>query len=235
MAKPAQTIYRLQLLDTELNEQRSRLREAEGMLGESRDLLAARRAHAEAEKELATWRLRLRDLEMDLSVLCDKIKATEQRMYGGRVTNPKELGALQQDHEHLKLTRARLEDEILTAMLHVEECEKSLREAFARREQVETKWKAEQEKLTREVEKLRARIAALSANRKDIAASLGSSELALYEELLRKKGGRAAVLLVNGMCQGCRVTLPTSKVQLVRQTQELVICTNCGRILVIEQ
>ncbi|MBC7260907.1 MAG: nucleic acid-binding protein, partial [Chloroflexi bacterium] len=47
-------------------------------------------------------------------------------------------------------------------------------------------------------------------------------------------GGRAVALMVDQMCQGCRVMVPTSKAQIVRRGQELVTCTNCGRILVVQ-
>jgi predicted nucleic acid-binding Zn-ribbon protein len=54
----------------------------------------------------------------------------------------------------------------------------------------------------------------------------------LYAELMKKKGGRAVVLLAGQTCGGCRVTLASGKAQQVRRGQELITCTNCERILV---
>lgn len=235
MANVTETLYRLQLLDTELSERRSKLREAEGLLGESSELAAARRADEQASKELVSWRARLRDLELDLQSLNDRIATTEQRLYGGQVTNPKELGALQRDHEYLKRSREKLEDEVLLAMTRFDECEKTVADASAGLEKAETKWRAEQDGLTREIAQLQARIATLDKDRAALVPLLEASELALYEDLLRKKGGRAVALLVGQVCQGCRVTLPTSKAQLVRQGRGLITCTNCGRILIADQ
>ena len=232
MADTAQTLYRLQLLDTELSEQQSKLREAKGSLGESAELLAARRTRAQASEELATWRARLRDLELDLQGLNDKIAKTERRLYNGRVTSPKELEALQQDYESLKRSRERLEDEVLLAMTRFDEWEKAVADATAQLTEVESKWRAEQDRLAREIEQLQDRIETLNKERATLTALLAADELALYEDLMRKKGGRAVALLVGQICQGCRVTVPTSKAQLVRRGQGLVICNNCGRILV---
>jgi len=234
MARVAQTLYRLQLLDTELSEHLSKLREAECSLGESPELVAARRAHERTNGELAHCRARLRDLEFDLQTLSDKIAVTEQRLYSGRVTNPKELTGLQQDHEYLRRSHAKLEDEVLLAMTRLEECEQAVADASARLMNVETRWRTEQDRLTKQIEHLQARVAVLKKDRAAMVALLGVSDLALYEELLRKKGGRAVALLVGQMCQGCQVTVPTSKAQLVRRGQELVTCTNCGRILIVE-
>jgi len=225
MVNTARVLYRLQLLDSDLSERLSKLREAEGLVGESRELLAARRARDKAAAELATWGTRLRELEMDLETLSGRIASTEERLYSGQVTNPKELSGLEQDLQHSKRSRDKVEDRVLLAMERVDRCEKAAADAEARLDAVEARWRAQQGQLAKEIEQLQAQV----------AAQLGANDLALYEELLRKKGGRAVVLLVDQMCQGCRVTVPSSKGQQVRRGREVVTCTNCGRILISEQ
>jgi predicted nucleic acid-binding Zn-ribbon protein len=234
MARVTQTLYKLQLLDSELSEQRSKLRDAEGLLAEPQDLLAARRQQSQAEAELASWRARLRELEMDLQKIMTEISEAEQILYGGRVSNPKELGALQRDHDHLKQTRSKLEDQVLEAMARVEECERAMGEASGLLEDIEQRWGREHDRTAKEVEKLRARVGALTEKRTALTPLVTPAELGLYEDLLKKKGGRAVVLLVRGMCQGCRVTLPSGRAQLARQSEEPVSCNNCGRILIVE-
>jgi len=234
VAKAGQILYRLQLLDTELSEQLSKLREAQALLGETAELRSARRALKKASEELTTCGGRLRELEMDLRRVNDRIAATGDRLYGGRVTNPKELSGLQQDLDHSKRSREKLEDQVLTAMVVVEDCEKAVADATGRLADVQKAWQEQQESLTARLGRLQASIAALQDEREGVAASLGSGDLALYEELKRKKGGRAVVLLVGQMCQGCRVTVPTSKAQLVRIGIDLITCAHCGRILTTE-
>ncbi|MGC8786542.1 MAG: zinc ribbon domain-containing protein [Anaerolineae bacterium] len=234
MAKVGNTLYQLQLLDIELTEQASKLREAEGLRGESAELVAARNAYQQASQELTQWRSRLRDLEFELHRIMEKIAATEQRLYGGQVTNPKELRGLQQDHEHLKRSQQGLEDEVLLAMTRVDELEKQVAESGAQLKTVEARWQAEQERLAQQIAQLQARIATVKKQRATVAARLEPATLVLYEELRRKKGGRAVALMVDQMCQGCRVMVPTSKAQIVRRGQELITCTNCGRILVVQ-
>jgi predicted nucleic acid-binding Zn-ribbon protein len=234
VSKSAQTLYRLQLLDTELAEQRAKLREAESQLGESQELVAARTADSQAQSELAEWATRLKSLEIDLQILSDRLRASEQRLYSGQVTNAKEVGAMQKDHEQWKRSRTRLEDEVLTAMTRLEDCELTAGEARRRLTGIEAHWQTAQEKLSGDVAKLQARIAALLEKRAPVTGGISPADLVAYEDLWKKKGGRAVVLLVGSMCQGCRVTLPSGKVQLVRQATDLVLCTNCGRILVPE-
>jgi len=234
MATLGQKLYRLQSLDLELAEHQSRLRQAQSGLGETREVLDARAAQDKTARELTAQRSRLKDLEFELQRLKDKITATAARLYGGHVTNPKELGSLEKDHEYLSRAHDKQEDEVLAAMTRAEECQKAATEAAAQLTAVETRWRAEQDKLTRQVELLQAKVAALKKDRFALAALLDAPARALYEELMQKKGGRAIALLTGQTCGGCRVTLASGKVQDARRSQQLVTCPNCGRILVVQ-
>jgi predicted nucleic acid-binding Zn-ribbon protein len=230
----AQILYRLQSLDSELSEQLSKLREAEALLGETAELRAARRALKKANQELATCGTRLRSTEMDLQGVNERIAVTRERLYSGRVTNPKELSSLQQDLQYTDRSRQKLEDDVLTTMVLLEDCEKALGTATDRLADVDKAWQEQQASLHARIEQLQAQIAGLQGQRAEVAGRLSAGDLALYEDLKRQKGGRAVALLTTGMCQGCRVTVSTSKDQLVRRGTELITCTNCGRILTAE-
>jgi predicted nucleic acid-binding Zn-ribbon protein len=75
MATLGQKLYRLQLLDTELSEHRSKLRETQALLGETPEVLQARAAQEQADKELIQQRTRLKDLEFELQRVSDKLTA----------------------------------------------------------------------------------------------------------------------------------------------------------------
>jgi len=234
MAGQARRLYQLQLLDTELSEQRSKLREVKSSLGKNQALTAARQTYEQATKECADWRSRLQHLELDLQGLSDRIAATEGRLYGGQVTNPKELSGLQRDLDHSKRSLDRVEDGALLAMTRVDECEKALAQASEQLAIVQAEWQRLQGEAAEQIEELQARLVSLNERRAELTDGIGSDNLALYEELLWKKGGRAVALLVGHTCQGCRVTVPTNKAQRVGRDEELVTCTTCGRILYAE-
>jgi len=234
MPRAAQVLHRLQLLDNELAEHLSKLREMGSQLGESRELVATRRAAEQAEIDLQTRRARLRELEMDLEVVNSRIAATEERLYSGQVTNPKELASLQQDLQHSKRSRDETEDQVLMAMERVDKAEQALSRAQSKREATEQAWRGTQQRLEAGIEAEQAAVTELRQAREEMVAPIDPSNLALYEELLRKKGGRAVARLNGSMCEGCRVTLPSGQAQQVRRAQELVTCPNCGRILASE-
>ncbi|MFB0545537.1 MAG: zinc ribbon domain-containing protein [Anaerolineae bacterium] len=227
----AQALYKLQVIELEVSEGSQRLAEVESSLGENQELHQARRALEERENDLAGWRKKLRDLELEAKSLSNKISSVEDRLYSGRIHNPKELASLQEEVQYLKRRRSKLEDEMLEAMIEIEESEADVAKLRAELAQVEEDWRRGQAQLSTERDELKARLGQLEGQRAELRGAIKASDLSLYERLCHQKGGRGVALLKVGVCQGCGVTLPTSQAQQVRQGQNLSTCGSCGRIL----
>lgn len=231
----AQLLYRLQTVDLEISSKRRRLEEVEAGLGESEELRQARRALQQAEDELHRWRTTLHDLELETKSLTAKIGGVEAVLYGGRVTNPKELASLQNEVSYLKRRKSELEDKQLEAMVEVEEREAEVEGKKARLAQIYAEWDHVQERLIEEQNELKERLAHLRKERAQLEKMIGTEDLALYGELCHRKGGLAVALLQGGICQACRVALPTSQVQQARSGNSLSFCSSCQRILYVER
>ena len=228
-------LYRLQTIDLEIGHGQRRLGEVEAGLGESEELRQARRAVQKAEDELSRWRTTLRDLELEARSLTAKITSAEERLYSGRVTNPKELANLQDEVSYLKRRRGELEDRQLEAMVEVEEYEAEVDSKKASLARIGAEWGQTQKRLTEERSELEERLTHLEGERVKMEGMIGPEDLTLYEELRSRKGGQAMALLKGGVCQACRVTLPTSQVQQVRSGDSLSFCSSCQRILCAER
>jgi len=228
-------LYHLQTIDLEIHNGKRRLEEVEAGLGESEELRQVRRALQKAEDELSRWRTTLRDLELEARGLTAKITSTEERLYGGRVTNPKELTNLQNEVSYLKRRKSELEDRQLEAMVEVEEHEAEADGKKASLAQIEAEWSDTQKRLIEERSELKERLAHLKKERAKLEGSIRAEDLALYGELCSRKDGRAVALLKGEVCQACRVTLPTSQVQQARSGDALSFCSSCRRILYAER
>ena len=223
-------LYRLQLVDSEHTDETEQLRLMRAALGETAELLASRQQVENVAAELAHWRGRLRDTELQLDGLTVKIKETTERLYGGEVTNPKELSNLHQDLEYLKRRSSGLEDEALEALAAVEEQEALLAQMEGLLHQVTEDWGRGQDELGRAVQKAEERQCHLEEQRRAFRSTADRHELALYDEMSRKKSGRAIASLENGMCAGCRVSVPNRLAERAR-SGDLITCVSCGRIL----
>jgi predicted nucleic acid-binding Zn-ribbon protein len=78
---------------------------------------------------------------------------------------------------------------------------------------------------------LRMELAELESNRQELAAAVDAGACARYERLVRSKGENVVVGVHNGVCGGCHMRLPAQILVTCQAQQEIVSCTNCGRIL----
>ena len=231
----AETLYRLQIIDLEIDERSRRLKEAKAILEGNEELGRARQALQDGEKKLSRQRTRLRDQELEMRSLANKIASVEDRLYGGRIKNPKELASRQEEVQYLKRRKDGLEDQVLEAMIEVEESEASVTEQRERLARLEEEWQETQARLSAEQNELVNRLSQLRAKRAKLQKTIEAGDLALYEDLRRRWGGRAVALLEGELCQACGVTLPSSKAQQARQGEKLTLCGSCERILYVER
>ena len=226
-----QHLYQLQQTDLEIESVSRRLKEIAATLGESSELKRARKMVADTEAHLTESRAEMQNLDLEVNGLSQKIETNEGRLYSGRVANPKELGSLQEELSSLKRWREKKEEDLLEAMVAVEEAEAALADAQAILNQVNETWRAEQGDLADEQIDLQAQLEQLRKQRESLIAAIGPEEVTTYERLRQRKGGRAVAAVKDGICEGCRINPPSSQVQHARSGTELVFCNNCGRIL----
>lgn len=226
-----QPLYELQQVDIESEHVSRRLKEIAASLGDSTELNRARKMVGGAESRLAKLRAQMHNLDLEVSGLSQKIETNEQHLYSGRVTNPKELGNLQDEVASLKRWREKKEEDLLEAMVATEEAEAALVDAQAILLQVSETWQGRQADLVDEQARLQTRLEELGIQRDSLRATVGPQDLTTYQRLRQQKAGLAVAAVKEGICQGCRMNPPSSQVQHARSGNELVFCNNCGRIL----
>ena len=223
-------LYRLQQIDDEIREGKERLTSVLRLQAESSELLAARESADAVESELQRRRTSQKDLNLELSTLNTKSKRSEDRLYSGLVKNPKELADIQQEIESLGRRRSVLEDEVLEAMILLEEAESESNSAASDLIRIEEEWQYNQEILKEEQAELVQRLGELLNSRKQQLTTINPQTLTAYEGAKRHAGPSAVVLLVNGRCRGCQVTVPANLVKGVDRG-EMITCDTCGRLL----
>ncbi|MFN2223478.1 MAG: C4-type zinc ribbon domain-containing protein [Chloroflexota bacterium] len=223
-------LYRLQQIDDEIRAGKKRLSQVIRSQRETEELLVARKLAESAAAELHEHRATQTSLNLELKSLNSKAQRSEQRLYSGTVKNPKELEDLQHELESLTRRRTTLEDELLEAMILVEEAQEEDESAQAALSEVETTWNQDQIDLKQEQDELVARINELMVLRKKHLELISPESLTQYEAALRRVGSTAVVLMKNNRCRGCLVTVPANLVKAVDEGQ-LVQCDSCSRIL----
>jgi predicted nucleic acid-binding Zn-ribbon protein len=229
----AADLYTLQEIDSAIEAVRASLTTVEEQLGESEELVAGRQAVDEARDALEGVSRQQRDQEWQVDDLRSRLSDVEGKLYGGSVRNPKELAGVQEEANILKGQLRRREDELLDLMVRVEEGQAALREAEESLAEVEGRWRQEQKELTSEKERLEGELAGLEERRGRQSGLVEAKVLALYDNLLQRRQGRAVVKVERGMCGGCRISLPMTVLQKARSGLDVVQCVSCERILYV--
>jgi len=225
-----QQLYQLQQIDTEMREKKQRLGEVLRAQKETKALLAARKRLETAVADLQTWQSKRQDLDLELQSLKNKAKSAERRLYSGSVKNPKELTDLQHAIESMGRQRAALEDELLEAMIMIEDVETEQTAADQSLQTITAAWEKEQAGLKREQNELALRLHTLTGQRQEITAQISAQLLAEYDSLIQKNRGVAIAKLQQGICQGCRLNVSERTAKSVQEGR-LTHCNSCGRIL----
>lgn len=231
---PARLLYHLQEIDRDLDAKRQRAASIEQEIPEAVPVRTAENVLNTARERLRQQQLDVKMQEIEVEGRRSKVKDLEHKLFGGSVTNPKELSSLQKEHEHFKENLQRLEDKLLQLLMEQEDAQKSVQQAEAELDRANKKWEETSRSLKQEQQQLSQELSLLTARRKESTRENHADDtLQLYERLRSQKGGIAVAKVERGMCQGCRVTLPSHQVQLARTSQDLVFCGSCGRILYV--
>jgi predicted nucleic acid-binding Zn-ribbon protein len=226
------TLLELQDTDAVIDRLTKRLAEIKAGLRETDQLIAARQARHSAEQLDAQRRAVRKDLELTNAAVDDKIQLAEKRLYSGAVKNPKELLDLQNDISSLKRQKTKSDEHLFEAMLEVEAAETAVRQHTANFAQIEAGWRHSQADLITEQAQLEANLASQQRDQAAARAALSAPDLALYDQLRRRKAGVAVVELNGQLCGGCGVRVTGSVIQQLSQGDQFARCGNCERILV---
>lgn len=224
-------LYRLQQVDSQIDQIQARLRTIQQTLENDAELRGAneRSASAEARHNDAERALKLTEAEVEKQRI--KIEQTEASLYGGKVQNPKELQDLQKDVASLKRHLETLEERQLEAMITAETMEKELQAAQAHLERVHSHVKEQNKDLAQEGETLRKNLERLHSERQAVVTDIAGQTLGIYDQLRIQKRGLAITTIADNSCEACGTTLTASQQQTARSTSQLFRCPTCGRIL----
>jgi predicted nucleic acid-binding Zn-ribbon protein len=235
MPKRAKMLYALQRVDLELARKGRRYKTVEANLGESEALRQTRAKLASAQQAHSHWQAQSKDRDLEAQSLADKLRNETERLYSGRVTNPKELGDIQHEVEYLKRHQAVLENQQLEAMIALEEATTQLAVANEEFVVVEAAWKSENADLHQEYDTLKVELAQLLARRKQVLRAISEKDKNEYNSLQRLRKGIAVVAVHEGRCSACNVSIPKRDLERAAQKDEIMHCSGCDRILYVPE
>lgn len=197
--------------------------------------------HSELQAQLRHQQAQIAELESEAASAQEKIDKLRER--ANNVTSNKEYSALLVEVNNLKEAKSKLDDATLERMEQVEQLREQAGEVA---EQVEQQ-KRIVELAGGEVETARQQVGeqleAATKERDEAAAKLPPEALATFERLNESHDGEGLVEVIEQdrkrmeyICGGCYMSLPFERINaLMSRPDELVTCSNCGRLLYLDQ
>ena len=224
-------LYRLQQIDSQLDQAQARLRAIQNTLEDDAKLRLAKEQVQAAQAHCQSIQRTLKQAEAEVENQHTKIEQNESSLYSGTVHNPKELQDLQNDVAALKRRLATLEDRQLEAMLASDDTEAQRQAAEADLALAQAHWAEQNRSLGEEQTTLQSNVERLSTERTAIAESIPESDLRLYDQLRQQRRGLAVAAIRDHACEACGSMLTAAQVQSARSPTQIVLCPSCGRIL----
>lgn len=180
---------------------------------------------------LAETELQKQATKLEAETQKDRSESLNSQLYGGEITNPRDLESLEREASNVRLLVEKHETTLSEINEKIEEAQNKKSELETKLDEARAAWEIRQAELQAAIKKLNAERAGCEGQRSKLTDVLDPTSLQHYETLRKSKGGLAVARVERGLCQGCRMSLPTHLQQRVRNGRQTVFCSSCGRML----
>ena len=172
-------------------------------------------------------------LEDEIASLADRAKQHDTTLYSGTIANPRELQSLQDEIAALKRRIGQLEDQEIELMEQIEPLEAELARLRGEGGTIDEQARALRAAIAEDEVVLDEELAAVRAERDQVAQQVEPALLTEYEAMRPKLGGIAIARLVGGSCGGCHLSLSAVELDRIKKLppEEPARCEECGRLL----
>lgn len=224
-------LYALQKTDTSLFTLRKELNGIQQDLKEPTPLVNTRNQAKELTATLASHSSAIKDSELAIGTLQEKLNRSTERLYSGTVKNPKELTDLENEVTSLNGRKDDMELELMELMEKQEETSESLTATQNQLDEMEQTWAQKSQDLRIQQGEVALKMKGLLGKRKEQAEKIDPPILTQYQKLLQSKGGLGIVKLNGNTCSGCKIGIDAGTVRQIN-SGKLLKCPNCGRFLI---
>jgi hypothetical protein len=163
-----------------------------------------------------------------------RIAELERRLYGGTVSSPKDLQAIEHDLVSLRAHRSAQEDAELEVLLEREPLDERVAELTGELDALGSEVTVLDAEIATEQARIDAEVAAHGAARSGAVAALPADLVTTYERVRAANRGIGIARLEHGTCMACRLKLPAVDLDRIRQAAPDATpqCPECNALLV---
>ena len=196
---------------------------------------------AEVQLQLHQQKLQEKQAELADTEKLQRSKTAELEMEGEQrskyqaqlreVKSNKEYQALDKEISFIEVKEAEIEDEILSAMLRIDQLNEELAQQqkdFGAEQEKHNAQKAEYEQ---EAKNLKASIVKWQGKQQEFVGQIDSGLIDQYQARFKRYRQGLVSLVVENACGNCHLTIPPQTLQEARKYEQLIRCGSCRLIL----
>ena len=177
--------------------------------------------------------IKLKRIELNLTEKSNKIKKHQEDLYGGKISDIKELKQIQKVIANYQKEKASIEEDVLDLMEEMEDLDKLISHLGEDLKAKEEEFKKHKEEMDLARLVIKKNMDSLDIKRGEVLSKITDNRLLKEYELLRKeKGGKAIMEVNDSICPGCYLDLPSDVIYQLKKNRKIIICPNCSRILI---
>ncbi len=220
----------LQALDLQIDQIDNAVKVEQNGLDERISALAARETLITSlEEQITSEQSESRTLEAEMADKMDHVRERQSKMM--QVQTGREQTALLKEIEDAKKAAKDNEEKIVVLMESTEKLTTQI-------EEEKNLLKGEKELVTEETEKVRKKIESINRGKKTKdnvrnkqAKEIKPSVLKKYDTLRQRRNGLAVVNVLDGVCQGCFMSIPPQKYNVLLRGDQMFDCPICQRLM----
>ncbi len=186
----------------------------------------------EINKSIKDKQKEIKILDLNLQKANEEIKTLRRKLYGGEVSNVKELGTMEKKLELVEKDKDLFENDIIEQIEILEEAEKSLEAQKNTIAAYQKKLKERQGELKDKILEIQQKINESKLKRDGILKNINEDYLERYKLLNKRPDKKGVARVVNDICEGCRVFISSGQRGRLYNAETMLYCENCGRLLV---
>ena len=198
---------------------------------------------AAAELQLHQQKLQDKQAQLDDAEKLQRSKTAELEMEGEQrgkyqaqlreVKSNEEYQALDNQISFVQEKEAEIEDEILSAMLQIDQLTEELAQQQKEFEAEQEKHKAQKAEYEQEAKDLKAAIVKWQRKQRDFSDQIDSGLIDQYQARFKRYRKGLVSLVVENACGNCHLTIQPQTLQEARKYERLIRCGSCRLILYI--
>lgn len=192
-------------------------------------LTRARKSYGERSLRLEEAQSRVGQLRAELADVVQHKEKSEQQM--DTISNPREFEALNKEITEAGLKEDQLRKDLKREDENLHEAESEVLASETLISSQETEVAEKRTRIRNDESSMKARVSELKTLEAETTTDIDSEVVFKFERIIKSKQGVGIVPVKGVVCSGCSMILPAQFVNEVRQSDKIVFCPYCSRVL----